>query len=86
MAQAPDAVRLEVAALASAALEDRLDWGDFLQSLPDGIGEDELIHELITALGAGPLPGFVSEEAYELYRSHVRGLVAQLEGRTDGAI
>lgn len=86
MAQAPQTVRAQVAALASAELEERLDWGDFLQSLPEGIGEDEVIHELIGALQSAPPPELVSTETYESYKARVRELIAQLEGRSNSAI
>ena len=86
MAQAPQTVRTQVAALASAELEGRLDWGDFLQSLPEDIGEDEVIHELIEVLQSAPPSDLVSADAYGSYKARVRELITQLEGRSDGAI
>lgn len=68
MAQASPSVRAQVASLATDQIEGRLDWGDFLQALPDGIGDDERIHELIELLQDVPPTGLVSDQAYADYK------------------
>lgn len=64
--------------MATDQIEGRLDWGDFLQSLPDDIGDDELIHELIELLQGEPPAGFVSDEACADYKARVVEKIAQL--------
>jgi hypothetical protein len=48
MAQAPPSVRAQAAVLAMKHLKGRLDWDDFLQELPEGIRDDELVHEQLS--------------------------------------
>lgn len=79
MAQASLSVRAQVADLAMQALEGRLDWGDFLHDLPEGIENDALIHELIELLQLQPTHGFVSDEASADYKERVIEKIAQLQ-------
>lgn len=78
MEQASAAVRAQFRALAIDLLEGRLDWGDFLESLPEGIGDDEALHELIGLLEQQPPLGLVSEEAYAAYGMLLREKIAAL--------
>ena len=78
MAQAPSTVCAQVAALATEQIEGRLDWGDFLLSLPDGIGDDDRIHELIELLQMEPPIGMVSAPAYADYKQLILGKIAAL--------
>jgi hypothetical protein len=41
MAQALPTVRTQMASLATEVADGRLDWGDFLELLPEGIGDDD---------------------------------------------
>ena len=78
MAQAPTTVRAQVASLAIEVADGRLDWGDFLESLPEGIGEDDKIHELLELLQKQPPPGLVSEETYAEYLKLLREKISAL--------
>jgi Uma2 family endonuclease len=78
MSQTSKTVRAQVASLVVDQFEGRLDWGEFLEALPDEIGDDEEIHELIELLQMCPLPGFASEGTLAEFKARVLEKVSTL--------
>jgi Uma2 family endonuclease len=82
MAQASPSVRAQVVSLAMDLTGDRLDWDDFLQLLPEGIGDDAAIHELIELLAMVPSSGMIDDQVTADHKTLILEKIAALgEGR-----
>ena len=82
MAQLSPTVRAQVAAQAQAVIEGRLKYWDFVDGLPEGTDQDELVAELIDLIEHEPkVGGFLGMSAKEhaKYMVRVHEIIALLK-------
>ncbi len=82
MAQLSPTVRAQVAAQAQAVVEGRLKYWAFVDSLPEGTNEDELVAELVDLIEHEPkVGGFLGMSAkdHAKYMVRVHEIIALLK-------